>query len=69
MSKTDKRLELLKEGNVWRFAKQDVSFDNAFRATKLFNDIPNKDNVNIEIYYEQNYKRYGITSSRHSGVL
>jgi len=59
------KLESLDEGSVWRFPKQDVSFDNAFRAAKLFHKIPNKGNVNIEDYFEKNYKKYGINWYRH----
>jgi len=59
------KLESLDEGSVWRFPKQDVSFDNAFKAAKLFHEIPNKKNVNIEEYYEKNYSKYGIGSYRH----
>lgn len=65
MNTNNDKMKLLKDGHVWRFAKQDVSFDNAFRAAKLFDEIPNKDNVNIEHYYEQHYIEYGITSNRH----
>jgi len=64
--KTEKeKLESLDEGSIWRFPKQDVSFDNAFRAAKLFYEIAGKENVNIEEYFEKNYARYGIKWKRH----
>jgi len=64
--KTEKeKLKSLDEGSIWRFPKQDVSFDNAFRAAKLFYEIPGKENVNIEEYFEKNYARYGIKWKRH----
>ncbi len=59
------KLSSLSSDSVWKFPKQDTDFDNAFRAAKLFNDIPNREEVNIESYFEKNYKKYGITTSRH----
>ena len=62
------KLESLDEGSVWRFPKQDVSFDNAFRAAKLFHEIPNKENVNIEEYFEKKYSKTLIYEDRYVDV-
>ena len=59
------KLQSLNEGSVWRFPKQDVSFDNAFRATKLFHEIPDENNLNIEEYFQNNHAKYEINHSRH----
>lgn len=59
------KLQSLNEGSVWRFPKQDVSFDNAFRAAKLFHEIPDENNLNIEEYFQNNHAKYEINHSRH----
>lgn len=62
---TTNKLLNLNENDVWIFTKQSVSFDTAFKATKLLSEIPNREDVNIETYFQQNHKRYGVDTDRH----
>lgn len=59
------RLAELSDNSVWVFTKQDTNFDEAFKAAKLFHEILDKENTNIEDYFEQNHVRYGINTNRH----
>lgn len=61
----DDKLAKLAADDVWIFTKQSVLFDTAYKAAKLFNEIPDKENTNVETYFENNYKRYGIDTHRH----
>ena len=65
MRTSKEKLESLTPGSVWIITKQDIDFDESFKATKLFAEIADKDNTNIENYFTQNHTRYGITSHRH----
>lgn len=58
-------LETLNDKSVWIFTKQETDFDEAFRATKLFSEIPNIENENIESYFSQHCEEYGISTNRH----
>lgn len=59
------KLNSLTDSSIWVFTKQTTDFDDAFNAVRLFNEIPNRENVNIEKYFEQNYNRYDISTSNH----
>lgn len=68
----NKKLAQLSENDIWIFTKQSVSFDNAFKSVQLFNDmpdkvndIPDKDSVNIEGYFKENFETYDIHTGRH----
>lgn len=62
---SNNKLNNLTQDDVWIFTKQSVSFDTAFRAVKLFSEIPDRENVNIEDYFTKNHERYGIGTDRH----
>lgn len=64
MKTEQEKLISLTNYSVWRFPKQDTSFDNAFRATQLFNNISDKSS-NVEKYFKDNYKRFEVTTDRH----
>lgn len=59
----------LNENSVWIFTKQDTNFDEAFKAAKLFAEIPNKQSVNIEEYFRKHHERYGINTDRHRMLI
>ena len=59
------KLESLNGNSCWVFTKQDTDFDQAFKAVKLFSEIPDKESINIENYFEKNHSRYGIDTDRH----
>jgi 5-methylcytosine-specific restriction protein A len=59
------KLDRLSENDIWIFTKQSATFDNVFKAAKLFSEIPNRDTENIERYFLRNFKRYGINTDRH----
>ena len=59
------KLESLDEYSCWVFTKQDTDFDEAFKAVKLFSEIPSKETTNIEYYFADNHERYGINTDRH----
>ena len=63
------KLNRLTESDVWVFTKQSIDFDNAFRAVKLLNEMPNRDTENIENYFTQNYGRYNIDTNRHRVLI
>ncbi len=58
------KLNSLKEDSVWIFTKQSTDFDEAFRASRLFNDAY-RQSVNLENYFSSNYANYGISTDRH----
>lgn len=58
------KLDSLTEESVWIFTKQTTDFDEAFRATRLFNDVYDKD-VNLEEYFASHFAEYGISTDRH----
>ena len=59
------KLNNLTNNSVWLFTKQDTNFDESFKATKLFSEIDNRENVNIENYFTVNHEKYGINTDRH----
>lgn len=58
-------LSSLDEKSVWVFTKQETDFDVAFLSTKLFDEIQNRERVNIEEYFKHNHNEYGIATDRH----
>ncbi len=61
----NEKLNSLTESSVWIFTKQSISFDTAYKAVKLFAEIPNRENVNIESYFAENHTNYDIDTDRH----
>lgn len=39
---SNEKLSRLTQKDIWVFTKQSVDFDNAFKAVKLFNEMPNR---------------------------
>jgi 5-methylcytosine-specific restriction protein A len=69
MMTVEQKLESLKENDVWVFTKQTTDFDESFRMVKLFSDIQDIENVNIEQYFAENHERYGVTTDRHRALV
>lgn len=65
MKPFEKILSQLKPNSVWVFTKQATDFDDSYKATLLFSEIPNRDTVNIEEYFAQHHLRYDIQTNRH----
>lgn len=66
---SNEKLNRLTPKDIWVFTKQSVDFDNAFKAVKLFKEMPNRDTNKIEIYFKNNFKRYGIDTDRHRVLI
>ncbi len=62
---TNEWLNRLNEKSVWLITKQNIDFEEAFNAARLFSEIPNKEEINIEEYFAKNYKKYNISTDRH----
>ena len=58
-------LNNLHDKSVWAFTKQDTNFEQAVYATRLFVDIYECDNINIEDYFRENFFKYNIKTDRH----
>jgi hypothetical protein len=58
-------LDRLNPKSVWVFTKQDTSFDEGFKAAKLLADVCGREDINVEEYFTQNHKSYGIHTNRH----
>lgn len=65
MKRYEDRLLELSDNSIWVFTKQDTDFDEAFKAAKLFDEIPNKEKTNIEQYFEAHHIDYEINTHRH----
>lgn len=63
------KLDRLATNDVWIFTKQAVSFDTAFKAAKLLNEIPNIGNTNVEDYFAKHHESYGIDTNRHRELI
>lgn len=58
-------VNFLTEHSAWVFTKQDTRFDEAFKATKLFADVCENPNINVEQYFLEHHQDYGIETDRH----
>lgn len=58
-------LTTLTNKSAWVFTKQDVSFEEAVKATKLFADVCYNPDVNIEQYFADHHQEYDIRTDRH----
>lgn len=59
------RLSELSDNSIWIFTKQDTNFDEAYKAAKMFHEIKDIENTNIENYFTENHFKYGINTHRH----
>ncbi len=66
MRTVEQKLSSLTKSSVWYFAKQDTSFDNAFKAVEIFDRIPDRQNTNIEEYYNTHGAEYGFHSNHRA---
>jgi len=58
-------LDRLHDKSVWAFTKQDTNFEQAVNATRLFADICEREDINIEEYFAKHYAEYDINTDRH----
>lgn len=65
MKQENELLNKLTNKSVWVFTKQETNFDDAFLATKLFYEMPDKENNNIENYFREHHSDYDIDTDRH----
>lgn len=65
MKQENELLNKLTNKSVWVFTKQETNFDDAFLATKLFYEMPDKENNNIENYFREHHLDYDIDTERH----
>jgi len=65
MATINNKLQSLDEKSVWIFTKQETDFDESVKSTKLFSEITDRENVNVEQYFTENHAKYGITTDRH----
>ena len=63
MRTVEQKLASLSRNSVWYFAKQDANFDKSFRAVQIFDQIPDREQTNIEDYYAQNGSRFNFDSN------
>ena len=66
MRTVDEKLNSLNAQSVWYFAKQDTNFDNAFKAVQIFDQIPDREQTNIEDYYSTNADRFNYHSNHRA---
>lgn len=66
MRTVEQKLSSLTKSSVWYFAKQDTNFDNAFKAVEIFNEIPDRQNTNIEEYYNTHGDEYSFHSNHRA---
>ncbi len=65
MRTAQEKLNSLQENSVWVFTKQETDFDESYKSALLFNEIPDKEHINIESYFTDNHSRYDIQTDRH----
>lgn len=63
--KAEEYLNKLTDKSAWVFTKQETNFDVSVLATKLFSDIPNIDETNVEQYFSEHHNEYDIDTDRH----
>ena len=61
MSKAEEVLSTLQNADVWYFAKQDTSFDNAYKAVRIFDQAP--DGENPSSYYQRVASENGLDAN------
>ena len=66
MVSAEEYLKNLNQKSVWVFTKQKVSnFYESIKATNFFENIPDKENTNIETYFREHHNEYDIETDRH----
>lgn len=65
MSSAEEYLSSLDERSVWVFTKQETDFDEAYNATRLFSEITNFEDINIEQYFAEHHYEYDVETDRH----
>lgn len=65
MNSAQNYLNSLNEKSVWVFTKQETDFDASVLATKLFQEIPDVENTNVEKYFAEHHSDYDIDTDRH----
>ena len=64
MISAEEYLSNLNEKSVWVFTKQQVSsFDEIIRVVNFFENIPDRENTNIEQYFIEHHMEYGIETT------
>ena len=58
-------LRTLNDKSAWVFTKQETDFDVSVLATKLFAEIPNIEETNVEQYFSEHHNDYEIETDRH----
>ena len=48
-------LKTLNDKSAWVFTKQETDFDTSVLATKLFNEIPDIEDTNVEQYFSEHH--------------
>ena len=70
MISAEEYLSTLNEKSVWVFTKQQVSsFDEIIKVTNFFENIPNREETNIEQYFTEHHAEYGIETDRHRTLV
>ncbi len=70
MISAEEYLSNLNEKSVWVFTKQQVSsFDEIIRVVNFFENIPDRENTNIEQYFIEHHMEYDIETSRHRTLV
>lgn len=70
MISAEEYLSNLNEKSVWVFTKQQVSsFDEIIRVVNFFENIPDRENTNIEQYFIEHHMEYGIETNRHRTLV
>lgn len=59
------KLNSLTIRGAWAYTKQSANYQDLFLSTKLFSEIVDAKNTNIEQYFADNYQNYGISTYRH----
>jgi len=58
MISAENYLKSLTKKSIWAFTKQKVDFDQAIKVANLFDSIPNREDTNIEIYFEKHHNEF-----------
>lgn len=70
MISAEEYLKTLNEKSVWVFTKQQVSnFDEIIKVTNFFENIPDRENTNIEQYFTEHHAEYDIETDRHRTLV
>ena len=65
MLNVNEYLKWLTQKSVRTFTKQAVNFERSLKATKLFDEIPNREETQIETYFEEQASNYWLGTDNH----